>query len=165
VDAYAKVAEAVVDEDRRRALAVKSLPTSDLEREAIVSLLIGDVLLGPSFEVAAAKLGEWHAARPDDGLPPYLLGKNFYARGRWQEAAAYLDRALELRLDLPLVAREAWRSRLIVACALEDHAAARRAMAALLSRSDLSPAQREGVARLSARCGMTEELEESARTR
>ena len=149
---YDAVAEIVADEDRLRTLDVKRSPENELERRAIVDLLIGDPILGAAFEVAAPSLADWANAEPDNGLPSYLLGKNLFGRGRFAEAATYLDAALAKKLSLPRVAREAWRTRLTLACAVGDGAARDRALAALRADSGLSAARRATLGRLAARC-------------
>src|SRR5450432_456888 len=149
---YDAVASIVADEDRLRTLDVKRSPENELQRRAVVDLLIGNPVLGASFEVAAPRLAEWRAAEPENGLPQYLLGKNLFGRGRFAEAAEYLDQALAKQLSLPRVKREAWRTRLILACATSDSAAKTLALAALRADDGLSPARRATVERLARRC-------------
>ena len=149
---YDAVARIVADEDRLRTLDVKRSPVTELQRRAIVDLLIGDPILGASFEVAGPRLAEWAVTEPENGLPSYLLGKNLFGRGRFLEAASYLDAALSKQLDLPRVLREAWRTRLIVACVIGDSSAKARALAALRTDPGLSPARRATVERLAERC-------------
>jgi tetratricopeptide (TPR) repeat protein len=151
---YAQVQELTLDEDALRTLDVKANPPSELGRRAIVSLLVGDARLGPSWDVAAAELGEWLDQEPEQGLPAYLLGKNLYNRGRWEEAARYLDQSLGRRLDLPRVRREALRTRLTLACALSDRDIAREMVAALETDRELVEAQRAGIRHLARRCGL-----------
>jgi len=149
---YAAVAALVADEDRLRTLDVKRSPENEIQRRAIVDLLIGDPLLGASFEVAAPRIAEWASAEPENGLPSYLLGKNLFGRGRFAEAGQYLDQALARKLSLPRVQREAWRTRLTLACAVGDSAARGRALEALRADPGLSPARRATVERLALRC-------------
>ncbi|HET7545553.1 MAG TPA: tetratricopeptide repeat protein [Polyangiaceae bacterium] len=149
---YDAVASIVADEDRLRTLDVKRSPQNELQRRAIVDLLVGDPLLGAAFEVAAPRLAEWADAEPENGLPSYLLGKNLFGRGRFLEAADYLDQALTKKLSLPRVVREAWRTRLTLACALGDGTAKTRALTALRGDLELSSARRAAVERLAARC-------------
>jgi tetratricopeptide (TPR) repeat protein len=149
---YDAVAEIAADEDRLRTLDVKRSPENELERRAVVDLLIGDPILGASFEVAAPRIAEWRAAEPHNGLPPYLLGKNLFGRGRFAEAAEYLDAALANEIKLPRVAREAWRTRLILACAVGDSAAEARSLAALRADEGLSAARKATIERLAQRC-------------
>ncbi len=59
--------------------------------------------------------------------------------GALRRAADYLDQALAKKLSLPRVAREAWRTRLTLACAVSDRVAKTRALEALRADSGLSP--------------------------
>ncbi|HKO53639.1 MAG TPA: hypothetical protein VJV79_38285 [Polyangiaceae bacterium] len=149
---YDAVAEIVADEDRLRTLDVKRSPANEIQRRAIVDLLVGDPLLGAAFEVAAPRLADWANAEPENGLPKYLLGKNLFGRGRYAEAADYLDQALARKLSLPRVAREAWRTRLTLACAMADSSAKARALDALRADPGLSSARRAATERLALRC-------------
>ncbi len=149
---YDAVAAIVADEDRLRTLDVKRSPENEIQRRAIVDLLVGDPILGASFEVAAPRLADWANAEPANGLPSYLLGKNLFGRGRFREAADYLDQALAKKLSLPRVAREAWRTRLTLACAVGDSGAKARALSALRADPGLSPARRAAIERLALRC-------------
>ncbi|MEI9940250.1 MAG: hypothetical protein WDO69_23780 [Pseudomonadota bacterium] len=149
---YAAVAAIVADEDRLRTLDVKRSPENEIQRRAIVDLLVGDPILGAAFEVAAPRLADWANQEPENGLPSYLLGKNLFGRGRFAEAADYLDQALAKKLSLPRVAREAWRTRLTLACAVGDSAAKARSLDALRADPGLSPARRATVERLALRC-------------
>jgi len=149
---YDAVAAIVADEDRLRTLDVKRSPENEVQRRAIVDLLVGDPILGASFEVAAPRIAAWAAAEPENGLPSYLLGKNLFGRGRFAEAGEYLDQALAKKLSLPRVAREAWRTRLTLACAVGDSAAKNRALDALRADPGPSPARRATIERLALRC-------------
>jgi tetratricopeptide (TPR) repeat protein len=149
---YDAVTAIVADEDHLRTLDVKRSPKNEIQRRAIVDLLVGDPVLGASFEVAAPRLADWANAEPENGLPRYLLGKNLFGRGRYAEAAEYLDEALAKELSLPRVAREAWRTRLTVACAVGDGAGKARALSVLRADPELSPARRATIERLALRC-------------
>jgi tetratricopeptide (TPR) repeat protein len=154
---YAEIAENVSDEDRLRTLDVKSNPGSDLGRQAVAALLVGDPQFGRDFSEAAALLGRWSAAEPDNGLPDYLLGRNFYLGGRYPSAQRELDRARSRSITLPRVEVEAVRMQLIVACAQNDLT---RARAALTSWNALAgsvdPGERDAVAQMARRCGATD---------
>lgn len=149
---YGAIERLLVDEDRLRTLDVKNSAVTDLGRAAILSLLVGDGRLGPSFEVAAAELGEWAATSPDDGLPDYLLGRNFYQRGRLIEAAAHLDRSLARKLSSPRVLREALRLRMVVGCAMSDRDRARAAYERFQKETTPTFARRQALAHLAERC-------------
>jgi predicted Zn-dependent protease len=150
--AYDDVASIVADEDRLRTLDVKRSPENEIQRRAIVELLVGDPVLGASFEVAAPRIADWANAEPDNGLPSYLLGKNLFGRGRFREASDYIDQALAKKLSLPRVTREAWRTRLTLACAMGDSGAKARALEALRADSGLSSARSAALERLALRC-------------
>ncbi len=153
--AYAAVAPTVVDAGRRRALEVKAAYADDpLPRAALVELLVGARDRGPSFPLAAARLGEWAGMRPDDGTPLYLLGKNLHGEGRYREAAAYLDRALARSISLPSLLEEAWRVRLLAACAEGDLLAARRALDGFEGLPTPTAARRAGARAVATRCGV-----------
>jgi tetratricopeptide (TPR) repeat protein len=149
---YDAVAAIVADEDRLRTLDVKRSPENEIQRRAIVDLLVGDPILGAAFEVAAPRIADWANAEPENGLPSYLLGKNLFGRGRFAEAADYLDQALAKKLSLPRVAREAWRTRLTLACAVGDSVGKARALDALRADPGLSSARRASIERLALRC-------------
>lgn len=110
----------LVSDAHLRALDIKRLAASSKYRNAIVELLAPDPAVGTDWGAAASALAAWSEADDDDGLADYLLGKNFFARGRWKLAAAHLDRALERKIALRRVRREAARSRILVACALGE---------------------------------------------
>src|SRR6266480_1050522 len=102
---------------------------------------------------AGALLGTWAAEDPTDGLPEYLLGKDLVNRGLYPDAAERLDRALAKRLPPGRVLREALRQRVIVACALGDSAAARKAYDIWADKgAEPFAARRESLRRLLARC-------------
>jgi tetratricopeptide (TPR) repeat protein len=149
---YTELAAKVADADRLRTLDVKRRAGPGLAREAIVMLLIGDEL-GPSWDVAAAKLGEWAAFDPSAGIADYLLGRNLVLRGRPRQGAQYLDRALSRAIPDQSVLDETLRLRLIAACALSDPPSARPIRDRLLTRTP-SKARREALARFSERCGL-----------
>ena len=150
---YRRIERSVADEDHLRTLDVKALAMSERGRAAIAALLVGDLRFGRDFGEAAARLGEWAVAEPDNGLPEYLLGRNFYQGGRYPEAARRLDAALSKKLTLPRVEAEALRMRLMVACVMEDRARAREALVRYRALPGIAPTAREGLERLARRCG------------
>ena len=149
---YGKLAESLADADRLRTLDVKRRVGRGIGREAIVMLLIGDDL-GPSWDVAAGKLGEWAALEPSSGLADYLLGRNLVLRGRHKHGLSYLDRALSRGLADASVMDETLRLRLVAACAIGDLAGARTARDQLTSRLR-STARKESLLRFAERCGI-----------
>jgi formylglycine-generating enzyme required for sulfatase activity len=156
---FDEVAEGIVDEDDLRQLDVKrfaarAVTSGDvLAYEAIKALLLGDASLGQDWAVASAKLAQWSETEPEQGIADYLLGRNFWNTGRWEDAAFRLDRALQREIELPRVKAEAVRTRLLVACAQQDMSR----LAELFTDSrqlSMPMARREGVARFVARCGL-----------
>jgi tetratricopeptide (TPR) repeat protein len=152
------VKETTVDEDRLRSLELKlGAADSPLERDAILTLLVGLPGRPPEFAPAAARLGVWLEREPEDGTPAYLLGKNFYNAGLHAEAAQYLDLALERDLASERVKQEALRVRLLAACALGDRRRARE----ILERwaRDAAPHVRHaldlGTRAVARRCGVS----------
>jgi tetratricopeptide (TPR) repeat protein len=150
---YEAIEPIVFDPGRLRALAVKSGVTSEVERRAVVDLLVGDRLGEPCSAVIEA-LMRWSAEEPSSGLPDYLLGRGAYQDGQWERAATHLDVALGRELGPELIRREAWRLRMVVAVALEDRAGARRAYAALVADPDIGRAGRRSLARLARLAGL-----------
>ncbi|MFO0570974.1 MAG: hypothetical protein U0263_35395 [Polyangiaceae bacterium] len=152
---YRTIRGSISDEDRLRTLDVKAEPRTAEADAAIAALLVGDPKLGRDFGDAAARLGEWARTEPDNGLPEYLLGRNFYNGGRYEESARRLDRALARKLALPRVEVEALRLRLVVACALDDRTRAREVLGRYLGHSELAPGARVGgTSQLAHRCGI-----------
>jgi len=149
---YARIAHFLLDEDHVRTLEIKRLAGAPLARNAIANLLIGGVRFGPSWDVAGVKLGEWSASLPTDGVADYLIGKNLYLRGRWQEAATHLDRALGREISTPYARREALRVRTVLACAMNDHELARQTEQRWRAEPGIALARLEGMARFMRRC-------------
>lgn len=118
---YAAMAARTTDEDRLRTLDVKRAAAgSPLGREAVVALLIGTPRRGPDRFRAAELLGAWSATTPGDGLPEYLLGRQYFGSGDFDEAALRLERALERSITLPRVLAEARRLAAVVAVGRGD---------------------------------------------
>lgn len=150
---YRALEAIVANADHLRSLAVKSSTTSEVSRQAIVRLLIGDPELGRDFADAASWLGRWSELEPGDGTADYLLGRNLYNGGRYTDAAARLDAALARKLEIPEVAREALWMRAVVACARGHAPVARGAIAQYLLTPGLSASRRAGARAFAARCG------------
>lgn len=151
---YAAAEKDAFDEHRARTVAVKRYALSDPEgRAPITALLLGDPRLGSDLPQASAELGEWAATAPENGLADYLIGKNLYTRARWRGAFERLSRALGRELPLASVRREALRTFVFAACALDEREAAARAMAEYLSDPGLSAARKNGMQRFGSACG------------
>ncbi|MRG93316.1 tetratricopeptide repeat protein [Polyangium spumosum] len=150
---YREVMSRTVEEDQLRTLDVKLGAAEDTRgKDAIVALLVGTKGRGPDKVRAAEELGAWATSAPDDGLPDYLLARQYMGSGDFAEAARRLDRSLARRLGIPRVAAEAERLRLVAACALEDPETAKRMATAYVTRADVPRARREAAASLYARC-------------
>lgn len=150
---YAGIEATVFSPDRLRQLTIKRQVRSEVERQAVTTLLLGD-RLGFGWPSAVADLEAWAQAEPEQGTAQYLLAKNFYNDGQWERASRYLDAALDRTLTSPLIEREAYRVRMAAACALGDLAAARKAYAGLARDPDLGRAQRRSLAGFADRCGI-----------
>jgi len=154
-DLYRTLHARTLDEDRKRTLEVKLHAIENPQgREAIVAYLVGTPARGVDPIEAASALGAWSAIETDDGLPDYLLARNFFGRGLYQEAAKRLDGALGKSLALESIRKEAWRLRMITACALEDREGVERAFRGWEEEAGQEGGARaSGVRRLYARCG------------
>jgi len=125
--AYEQLLGRALNEDQLRTLDVKLRAARNPEEtRPIVELLLGAPQRSPEPRLAYALLGKWMADAPSDGLPAYLIGRNLVSAGLWSESAAFLDWSIQRRLPEASVQREAFRLRVIVACALGDHATARK---------------------------------------
>lgn len=154
---YTQAAQYAFDEHRARTIDVKRHAfRGDQGREAIIALLIGDPRLGPDLFQASGMLGEWSARREDLGLADYLLGKNLYSRGRWREAAAYLERALGRDIPLSSVRREALRVSIFARCATGDRAGAEIPLREYLADPGLSSARKDGMQRFAESCRISQ---------
>ncbi len=156
---YGETSKWVVDQDHARTLEVKRFATGkvaakSLARESIQALLIGEPLFGTDWSVAAVALGSWAEALADDGLAEYLVARNLFSRGRWDAAAAALDRALSQGLSTPLVKSEALRTRVYLGCALGQREVVREALQLYLEDKSPSRARREDLRRFAERCGV-----------
>jgi tetratricopeptide (TPR) repeat protein len=151
---YGQLALRSFDEDSLRTIEIKVGALSDPRaRRAISAFLVGSPERGVDAMTAGALLGSWAAEDPTDGLPEYLLGKDLVNRGLFPEAAERLDRALAKRLPPGRVLREALRQRTIVACAMADATAARKAYDIWIDKGqEPFPARREALQRLLERC-------------
>ena len=150
---FEAVAARTVDEDRLRTLDLKIAAAKDARaRDAVVSLLIGTRGRGPDKMLAMERLSAWAALDPEDGLPLYLIARQYISAGDFKEAADRLDRLREARLDLPRVAVEAERLRMITSCALGDKDGAARGFQRYATFSRVSEARRLAGAAFVRRC-------------
>ena len=159
---YKEIVSRLVDEDRLRTLDVKIASAGEERaRAAVVELLIGSRPPGPDQVRAAELLGAWAALAPEDGLPSYLLARRSFGDGRFEDAAARLDRALAGEIPIARVRAEAARLRLVVACGLGDPRTAER-MFRLYAAGGVSAARLDAARSLLLRCGGAEAGEGAA---
>lgn len=155
LEGYQRASEHIVDEDHLRQLDIKryaaSLPQSELGRQAMIALLLGEPERGTDWAVSAALLGQWSQADEELGIAWYLLGINWLRRNHWERAAQALDVALERRLVLPRVERAAWRARMRAACLLGESNKLSRALTRYLE-SNPRRARSWGAQRFVKRC-------------
>ena len=150
---FEAVAARTVNEDQLRTLDVKIAAAKDPRaRPAIVALLIGTHGRGPDKTLATERLAAWSAADPGDGLPLYLIGRQYFSAGQLDEAADRLDRALAGRIDLPRVAVEAERLRMVTACGLGDKEGAAAHFRRYAASTGVSDARRLAAAAFVRRC-------------
>jgi hypothetical protein len=153
---YAQAERDAFDEHRARTIAVKRYAlTNPNGRAPIAALLIGDPRLGNDLPQAAAELGEWAAKEPELGLADYLIGKNLYTRARWRDAYVRLERALRRSLPLPSVRREALRTFVFAACALDERSVAQGALDNYFADPALSSARKSGMQRFAKSCRLS----------
>lgn len=147
---YEQIESQVIDADWRRSLKLKLAARTAVATDAIVALLIGEDG-EPAWDVAVEALARWSNEQPSDGTADYLLGRNYWQRGRGSAALEHLERALERPIAIPEIAAEAVRLRAIIACAKSDPT---RAIELSRSRaaSALPLARRLGLLRLVERC-------------
>ncbi|HVU00518.1 MAG TPA: SUMF1/EgtB/PvdO family nonheme iron enzyme [Polyangiaceae bacterium] len=152
---YESVRSLVVDADRLRTLDVKEFAANGGGGGVIEEHLVGDLRLGRNPTLVAAHLGAWAEREPTEGLPDYLLARLAVGDVRYDLAAAALDRALSKTLSIPSVRREAYRLRVVVACALADPPSARAAFESWTSLPGSRPPEREDLTELLERCDAT----------
>jgi len=150
-EAYLQITDRTLDVDRRRTLEVKASVSTPEAIAAIEALLTGGTE-GANWDRGAARIAEWTAAEPGDGLPRYLLGRNLINRGQFGEAERLLDEAMKRKLAPPSVKSEAQRLQLILACASQNREKVRRWLPAVMADEQLPLPRRQGAAALAARC-------------
>jgi formylglycine-generating enzyme required for sulfatase activity len=136
---------------RLRMLEVKLSARSETAIRAVRTLLLG-VDGQESFDLAVRDLVRWSNDAPDDGIPDYLLGRNYWQRGHETAATEHLDRALGRELRPAHVRAEALRLRAVVACAHGDRPRAVALAEALANDPALPTPRRLGILRIVERC-------------
>jgi tetratricopeptide (TPR) repeat protein len=151
---YHQLEQLFIDTDQLRALQLKQSARDELSRAAVAALLVGDPTLGPSWGVAASRLSIWAERQPEQGTASYLLARNFFLRGRWDEAAAHLGQALQREIEPVRIRTEAWRLMAVLACARTNLESAGRAYQRYRQEPADSHARREAMQRFAHRCGI-----------
>jgi formylglycine-generating enzyme required for sulfatase activity/tetratricopeptide (TPR) repeat protein len=148
---YARLLTETFDSERRRSLEVRLHAKAPVEIDALRELLLGRDT-EPAWDVAVQQLLRWSESNPADGVADYLLGRNFWQRGRETVAVQHLDTALERGIEIPIVRAEAQRLRSIAACALGDKDRARWGAEQLAHEAALPSPRRLGLLRVVERC-------------
>ena len=93
-------------------------------RAALAALLVGEPGRPIDADEGLARVAAW-AARSHDEVAEYVYGKNLVNHEFWREAGEHFDRAIAHGGEpTTRIARELFRQRAIVACALGDRDAA-----------------------------------------
>jgi tetratricopeptide (TPR) repeat protein len=150
---YREIMARTLDEDALRTLEVKIAAADDERlRPGVVALLIGSGTRGPDRSMAMELLREVAVVDPEGGLPWYLLGKQYFNAGQYDEAASRLDRALAGSIEIGRTRVEAERLRMVIACATADHEGAAGFLAAYAAHPEVSRARRLAARQLVERC-------------
>ncbi len=150
------------DEDHARTLEVKRIATQD-ERasDPIVELLVGKAPRPADRTRALVLLGSWSAERPADGLPRYLLARQFASGEDYALALEHAEAALAALSKgaalgtpqvTPRVEAEAHRIALVAACALGDQSAVLRHASSYDRAAAPPPARKAAVRAFAERC-------------
>jgi formylglycine-generating enzyme required for sulfatase activity len=150
---YDEVARLVVDQDRLRTLDVKRYAAEERDRRrAIVDYLLGAPEAGRDAAEASANLGAWAEREPGLGMADYLLSRTYLGEGRFDLSSRALERAIGKELPIPSVVREAYRLRVVLACALGEDERVRSAYAGWSVLPGPRPPERREMADLVERC-------------
>lgn len=117
---YARLAAAVLDEDQARTYEVKALAAERVDlREPLGLFLLGERMRSPDPFVGGVALGRALAARPDDAVLLYLVGRNAVQRGHVEVGVVMLEKAVASgTLPTERLKREALRQLGHGACSL-----------------------------------------------
>lgn len=150
---YREVMGRTLDEDQLRTLDLKVAAAAEPRfRSAIVALLIGRRGRAPDRTLGTELLGVWEATPPPDGLPLYLLGRQFVVNGQFDEARDRMDRALATPIPIERVRIEAERLRMVIACAVGDSSTAARYYEQYAAHPTVTAARRGAARALVDRC-------------
>lgn len=148
---YEKLLGQTFDVDRRRNLELRLAAKTDTAIGAVQALLTG-IDGENTWDLAVRELLRWSEESPKDGLADYLLGRNFWQKGRESAGVEHLDIALERGLQLPQFRVEALRLRIAMACALGDRSRATELANRIVHELELPTPRRLGALRLVERC-------------
>jgi hypothetical protein len=115
-------------EAQERGLQARLATVADPAAHASARKLFGEGDAGPLTWLLLAR---WQQARPDLGLPPYLLAKQMQNHGDWPGCLEEAQRALQRPLPSPLFVHEALRMKGLAAWHLGELAVARAAFTQL----------------------------------
>jgi len=159
---YLEIASRTLDEDALRTLDIKLAAAGDPRlRPPIVALLIGKDHRPPDRTLAMELLrevavtaghDEGDPRASEDGLPWYLLGRQYFSGGQYEEAQARLDRALAAPMKVARAGLETVRLRMVIACATGDRAGAARFFYQYASHVEVSASRRGAARALLERC-------------
>jgi tetratricopeptide (TPR) repeat protein len=150
---YAEVMSRTLDEDALRNLAIKVEAAKNARlRPAVVALLVGHGERGPDRNLAMELLSQAASAEPPSGLAHYLIARQYFNAGQYEEAADRLDHALRERIEVERARVEAERLRMVIACALGDAGGAGRFFAEYAGEPSLSESRRGAARALVERC-------------
>jgi tetratricopeptide (TPR) repeat protein len=153
VKLYRELMSRTVDDDALRNFEVKIAAAEDPRlRPALVALLVGIPARGTDRTLALELLGALTAKVPEEGLPHYLLARQFFNAGQYEDAIPRLDRALAGALRIARVRVESERLRLVSACALGDRRLAAEAFGRYAAYREISEARRDAARSLVERC-------------
>ncbi len=152
---YLDLESRTLDEDALRTLDIKIAAAEDPRlRPAVVALLIGKDHRAPDRTLAMELLREMAvtAHEPGDGMPWYLLGRQYFSGGQYDEAQTRLDRALAAPIKVARVRLETLRLRMVIACATGDREGAASFFYQYATHAEVSASRRGAARALVERC-------------
>ncbi len=150
---YEELLDRTFDESKLRTLYVKIAGAVEPDlRRALVLLLLGEPGKSPDRPAAFAQIGVLEVARPNDGLPPYLIGRYHVDNDDYAQALERLSRALAREITVPRVRAEALRLAILSATALADCERAAELLRVYEREPSVSAARRDTAGRMVERC-------------
>jgi len=153
IAAYDDVLPRTFDEARARSIELRRLVARDEPMRRIVLTNQGAAKRprGASSLMASA-LTRLALDRPDDPLPPYLLGRQLFEADQYAAAIEQLELATKRGLATPRLRAEALRNLVVATCALGQGSAARERLERARNDGSLRPARLDTLERLVGRC-------------